>query len=180
MRQHIAATNRFACTREFLWKSLLLQQNFVTATSSTDSVWFDFLRLVAATKFCWGDKDFHKTSPDTWSDLSWFVAATCLSPHRANVAIRWNRWKRTFSMAKYSVMTKLDIYFWNSIDVKTSFSLLKDTNSVTHISVYWGNWQRYKILSFHEVEVLILSQLFRLLLPQGSPSYGLAVRFENK
>ena len=39
-------------------------------------------------------------------------------------------------MAKYSVMTKLDIYFWNSIDVKTSFSLLKDTNSVTHISVY--------------------------------------------
>ena len=81
VRQQVAATNRFVCTGEFLWKSLLLQQNFVTTTSSTDPVWFDFLPLVAATKFRWGDKDFHKNSPDTRSDLSWFVAVTCLSPH---------------------------------------------------------------------------------------------------
>ena len=32
-------------------------------------VWFDFERLVAATKFCYGDKDFRKNSR--------FVAATC-------------------------------------------------------------------------------------------------------
>ena len=58
-----AATNRFVRTGEFLWKSLLLQKNFVAATSRTNSVWFEFLRLAAATKFCCGDKDFHRTSP---------------------------------------------------------------------------------------------------------------------
>ena len=69
-----AATNRFARTAGFLWKSLLLQKNFVAATSRTNSVWFDFLRLVAATKkFCCGDKDFHKTSP---VHTKRFVAAT--------------------------------------------------------------------------------------------------------
>ena len=47
---------------------------FVAATSRTDSVWFDFLRLVAATKFCCGDKDFHKNSP---AHTKRFVAATC-------------------------------------------------------------------------------------------------------
>ena len=73
-RRHVAATNRFVCTGEFLWKSLSLQQNFVAATSRTDSVWFDFLRLVAATKFCCGDKDFHKNSP---VHTKRFVAATC-------------------------------------------------------------------------------------------------------
>ena len=74
VRRHFAATNRFVCTGEFLWKSLSLQQNFVSATSRTDSVWFDFLRLVAATKFCCGDKDFHKNSP---VHTKRFVAATC-------------------------------------------------------------------------------------------------------
>ena len=68
-----AATNRFLRTGGFLWKSLLLQKNFVAATSRTNSAWFDFLRLVAATKFCCGDKDFHKTSVHTKR----FVAATC-------------------------------------------------------------------------------------------------------
>ena len=41
---------------------------------STNSVWFDFVRLVAATKFCCGDKDFHKNSP---VHAKGFVAATC-------------------------------------------------------------------------------------------------------
>ena len=57
-----------------LRKCLSLQQNFVAATSRTDSVWFDFLRLVAATKFLCGDKDFHKDSP---VHTERFVAATC-------------------------------------------------------------------------------------------------------
>ena len=51
------------CNGEFLWKSLSLQHNFVTATSHTNSVWFDFLKLVAATKFCCRDKDFPKNAP---------------------------------------------------------------------------------------------------------------------
>ena len=50
-RRHVAATNRFMCTGEFLWKSLSLQQYFVAAVSRTNSNWFDFLRLVAATKW---------------------------------------------------------------------------------------------------------------------------------
>ena len=67
-RRHVAATNRFVCTGEFLWKSL--QQNFVPATSCTNSVWFDFLRLVRATKLCCGDKIFIKILKYTRSDLS--------------------------------------------------------------------------------------------------------------
>ena len=81
-RRHVAATCRgdtlqrqsLRVNWRNLWKSLSLQQNFVAATSRTDSVWFDFLRLVAATKFCCGDKDFHKNSP---VHTKRFVAATC-------------------------------------------------------------------------------------------------------
>ena len=50
-------------TREFLWKSLSPQQNFIAITSCTNSVWFDFLQHVAATKVCCRDKDFQKNSP---------------------------------------------------------------------------------------------------------------------
>ena len=81
LRRHVAATNRFVCTGKFLWKSLSLQQSFVAATSRTNSVWFDFLRLVAATKLCCGDKDFHKNSP---AYTTRFVAATC----RCNVLLQ--------------------------------------------------------------------------------------------
>ena len=78
LQQHVAATRcsdkSLRVNWRNLWKSLSLQQNFVAATSRTDSVWFDFLRLVAATKFCCGDKDFHKNSP---VHTKRFVAATC-------------------------------------------------------------------------------------------------------
>ena len=74
--RHIAATNRFVCTAEILWKSSSLQQNFVAATSRTNSVWFDFLQHVAATKFCCRDNDFHKNSQ---VHTKRFVAAMCRS-----------------------------------------------------------------------------------------------------
>ena len=49
-----------------LWKSLSLQQNFVATTSRTDSVWFDFLRLVAATKFLfWRQRYFSQKFSST-------------------------------------------------------------------------------------------------------------------
>ena len=67
-------------------------------------------------------------------------------------------------------MTKLDIYFWNSIDAKTSFSWLKDTNSVTHSSVCWGT-DKGTILSFNEVGVMILSQL-DCYCPTGASAMG--------
>ena len=74
LRRHIAATNNFVCTGEIWWKSLSLQQNFVAATSHTNSVWFDFLQHVAATKFCCRDRDFQKNFP---VHTKRFVATTC-------------------------------------------------------------------------------------------------------
>ena len=81
LRRHVATTNRLVCTGEFLRKSFSLQQSFVAATSRTNSVWFDFLRLVVVTKLCCGDKDFHKNSP---AHTKRFVAATC----RCNVLLQ--------------------------------------------------------------------------------------------
>ena len=80
-RRHIAATNRFVCTGEFLLKSLSPEQNFVAATSRKKSNQTESVRLVAATKFCCSDKDFHKFLQYTRSDLSLqHVAATCNLP----------------------------------------------------------------------------------------------------
>ena len=62
------------CTGEFLGKSLSLQRNFVTATSRKKSNQTEIVRLVAATKFSYSDKDFHKNSP---VHKKRFVAATC-------------------------------------------------------------------------------------------------------
>ena len=55
-------------------KIFVSAKHFVAATSRTNSVWFDFLQHVAATKFCCKDKDFHKNSP---VHTKTFVAATC-------------------------------------------------------------------------------------------------------
>ena len=74
VRRHVAATNHFVCTGEFLWKSLSLQQNFVAATSCKKSNRTEFARLVAVTKFCCSNKDFHKNFP---VHTEWFVAAMC-------------------------------------------------------------------------------------------------------
>ena len=114
----------------------------------------------------------HSKKIKTWKSYPLFQISVHVNPW-VNVAIRCNRWKRTFSMAKYGLMTKLDVYFWNSIDVKPSFSSLKDTNSVTHSSVYWGT-DKGTIPSFNEVEVLILSHLSCLdcYCPSGAPAMG--------
>ena len=84
VRWHVAATNRFVCTGEFLWKSLSPQQNLVAATSRKKSNQTEFAQLVAATKFCVETKIFTKFLQYTQSDLSpRCVAATCccnLSP----------------------------------------------------------------------------------------------------
>ena len=65
LRRHIAATNRFVCTGEFLWKSLSLQQNFVAATCCKKSNQTGFVLLIAATKLYCRDKDFHKKFSST-------------------------------------------------------------------------------------------------------------------
>ena len=58
--QHVAATrrsNKFCrVNKRILLKILSPRQNFVAATCRTKSNWFDFVRHVAATKFCRGDK----------------------------------------------------------------------------------------------------------------------------
>ena len=50
---------------------------FVAAISRTNSNWFEFVRLVAATKFCRSDNDFHEINRVTQGELLWrLVAAT--------------------------------------------------------------------------------------------------------
>ena len=78
LQQLVAATRCNDKSLRVYWrifvKIFVAATEFVAATSRTDSVWFDFLRLVAATKLCCGDKDFHKNSP---VHTKRFVAATC-------------------------------------------------------------------------------------------------------
>ena len=58
--QHVAATRRsnkfHRVNRRILLKILSPRQNFVAATCCTKSNWLNFVRHVAATKFCRGDK----------------------------------------------------------------------------------------------------------------------------
>ena len=88
----VAATNRFVCAGEFLWKSLSTQHNFVAATGRQKSNQTEFVRLVAATKLCCRDKDFHKKFP---VHTKRFVAATCrrnvlLQPVDEPVHMEWS------------------------------------------------------------------------------------------
>ena len=57
-----ARTNLFVFTEEFQWKLLPSEHNFFAATSCTNSVWFDFVWPVRATKWCCADQDFHENS----------------------------------------------------------------------------------------------------------------------
>ena len=54
--------------------------NFVAAISRTNSNWFEFVRLIAATKFCRSDNDFHEINRVTQGGLlRRLVPATCRS-----------------------------------------------------------------------------------------------------
>ena len=54
--------------------------NFVAAISRTNSNWFEFVRLIVATKFCRSDNDFHEINRVTQGDLlRRLVPATCRS-----------------------------------------------------------------------------------------------------
>ena len=58
LQQHVTATHHSNKLLHVYW--IIFVKIFVPATRCTNSVSFDFLRLVAATKFCSRDKDFHK------------------------------------------------------------------------------------------------------------------------
>ena len=78
VRWHVAATNCFVCTGEFLWKSLSPQQNFVAATRRKKSNQTESARLVVATNSVAATKIFTKILQYTRSDLSLqYVTATC-------------------------------------------------------------------------------------------------------
>ena len=54
--------------------------NFVAEVSRTNSNWFEFVRLIAATKFCRSENDFHKINRVTQGELlRRLVPATCRS-----------------------------------------------------------------------------------------------------
>ena len=62
--------------------------NFVAAISHTNSNQFEFVRLIAATKFCRSDNDFHKINRVTRCELSQrLVPATCRSDLSPSVSL---------------------------------------------------------------------------------------------
>ena len=67
-RRHIAVTRRcnkfHPVNRRILSEILLPRQNFVAATCRTKSNWFDFVRHVAATKFCRSDEILFNQPPN--------------------------------------------------------------------------------------------------------------------
>ena len=133
-RQHIAATNRFVCTVEFLWKSLSLPKNLSpqhVAQIQSDLSFCDLLQRpnsVAETKISQKFSSTHEaicrcnvsphlvaaTSPPTCTHTEWSVAATCcsnLSPRLLH-QYKWNtiqiRLPRLIIKAPYglNVMTR--------------------------------------------------------------------------
>ena len=76
-RQLVTATNTLYVLENFV-KILSLQQHFVTATCCKKSNQTEFVWLVAVTKFCCRDKDFHKISPVhlKWLSLQQVAAAS--------------------------------------------------------------------------------------------------------
>ena len=78
-----ARTNLFVFTEEFQWKPLPSEKNFFAATSCPNSVWFDFVWPVRATKWCGADQDFHENSQSVHSNR--FQAA---STRRRNLLLQ--------------------------------------------------------------------------------------------
>ena len=112
LQQHVAATShsyKSLCVygRIFLWKSLSPKQNFVATTNRKKSNQTEFVRLLAATKLCCWDKDFHKNSlqrANCCSNLSRdlytqrdFVAATCCSDMSPSMLRPYRLWHSLIS-----------------------------------------------------------------------------------
>lgn len=69
----VAATNCFVCTGELhIFSKNCRQQNFVTAAGHTKSNQFQFVWVIAVTKFCWRDKNLAKILQYTWSSFLFF------------------------------------------------------------------------------------------------------------
>ena len=69
VRQHVAATNCFVCTGEFLGKSLSLQWNFVAATSHKNQIRLKLCDLLRQQNSVTATKIFTKILQYTRSDL---------------------------------------------------------------------------------------------------------------
>ena len=85
VRRHIAATNRFVCTGEFLGKSLSLQRNFVAATSCKKSNQTEIVQLN-----CCSDKIQLQRQRFSQKFSSTHDAICCcdVSPHRVAATCR--------------------------------------------------------------------------------------------
>ena len=75
---------KFRCSNKSLGVYWRLVKIFASATSRTTSVWHDFLRLVAGTKFCCGDNDFQKKLSSTHEA----ICRCDVSPHRVAATSR--------------------------------------------------------------------------------------------
>ena len=80
MRQ-IAATSCLICTDT----ATRLLAFIVAAICRTNSNWFEFVRQIAATNFCYSDNDFHMSDEAIcYSNLSRRFVALCVSAFKSN------------------------------------------------------------------------------------------------
>ena len=80
-RQQVAATNHFVCTGEFLQKFLSPQQNFVIASSRTESVRLNLCNILRQQNSVAETKIFAEILQYTQSDLLLWLGALHLLPN---------------------------------------------------------------------------------------------------
>ena len=89
--------------------------HFVSTIGRANSNWFEFARLIAATKFCRHDNNFHQNSP---CNTRRFVAATC------------RRCVQTLSLQTYVHCNPNQIHWYKDLS-KASFKDCLNHTSVT-------------------------------------------------
>ena len=78
-RQQVAATNHFVCTGEFLQKFLSPQQNFVIASSHTESIRLNLCNILRQQNSIAETKIFAEILQYTQSDLLLWLGALLVS-----------------------------------------------------------------------------------------------------
>ena len=122
-RQHIAATNRFVCTVEFLWKSFSLPKNLSpqhVAQIQSDLSFCDF----CSDQILLRRQRFHKNSP---VHTKRFVAATCRLTLLLQLVPRpvHTEWSVAATCCSNLSPRLLHQYKWNTIQIRLPRLIIK-------------------------------------------------------
>ena len=159
-RRHVAATNRFVCTGEFLWKSLSPQQNFVAVACrkkiKSDRIFCDKFSVAEKKIFtkilqyiqeaiCRLDVSSQRVAATSrrTSQIEWFVAATCccnlwpsvLRPWDHVLIIHWQK-QRVLNTEQSTIHVVLCLFYtyWDIHHFASLFKNLSNTlkSAATH------------------------------------------------